>query len=444
MIKNIWTNTAGILVSRVFGFGRDLLMASVLGANIYTDIFFVAFKLPNLFRRIFGEGAFTQVFIPAFSSSKHKISFGTVIFWQFFSFILFLSVVVALFSTVATTIIAVGFDKATIDMASPVVAICFFYLPLIFVVTFFASILQYRKHFATSAFSTALLNISLITALLISRQHDKLDIVYYLSFAVIVGGFAQVFAHLCAIKNLNIKVWTTNIKKAKNRYKHSKFYRQFVPAVFGSSASHLSAFLDTFLASFLSFGTISYLYYANRVFQLPFALFSVAVSIAIFPTIARYISKQEEQTALTYMRKATYLVAGALSVATIVGIVLDDFIVKLLFHRGEFDIVDVINTANILSAYMIGLLPYGLAKIYMLWLYSKERQKRAAVITAYSLGANIVLSLLLIVPYGAVGLAAASSFGGFVLFGLSLREFGFRKFYKLIMRKKHNDEKYDF
>jgi putative peptidoglycan lipid II flippase len=435
MIKNIFTNTAGILVSRIFGFGRDLLLASTLGANIYTDIFFVAFKLPNLFRRIFGEGAFTQVFIPAFSSSKHKISFGTVIFWQFFSFIVLLSVVVAVFSGVATTIVAVGFDSATINMASPIVAICFFYLPLIFIVTFLASILQYRKHFATSAFSTALLNISLITALVVSSKYDKLDIVYYLSFAVIVGGFLQVFAHLIAIKNLKIKVWTTNIKKAKARYKDSKFYRQFVPAVFGSSASHLSAFLDTFLASFLSFGTISYLYYANRVFQLPFALFSVAVSIAIFPTIAKFISKQDEDTALIYMRKATYMVVFMLSFATIVGISLDEFIVKLLFFRGEFSLDDVARTANILSAYMIGLLPYGLAKIYMLWMYSKERQKRAAVITAYSLGINIVLSLVLIVPFGAVGLAVASSFGGFVLLYLSLREFGFTKFYRLIARK---------
>ncbi|RLA75440.1 MAG: murein biosynthesis integral membrane protein MurJ [Epsilonproteobacteria bacterium] len=436
MIKNIFTNTTGIFVSRIFGFARDLLMASVLGANIYTDIFFVAFKLPNLFRRIFGEGAFTQVFIPSFSSTKYKISFSTVIFWQFFSFIVFLSVLVAIFSGVATTIIAVGFDRTTINMASPIVAICFFYLPLIFVVTFLSAILQYRKHFATSAFSTALLNISLITALIISKDYDKFDIVYYLSFAVIFGGFLQVFAHLIAIKSLNIKVWTSNIKKAQKRYKNSKFYKQFLPAVFGSSAAHISAFLDTFLASFLSFGTISYLYYANRIFQLPFALFSVAVSIAIFPTIAKNISKQDESTAKQYMRKATYLVVAMLSIATTIGIVFDEQIIKLLFFRGEFSLNDVANTANILSAYLLGLLPYGLSKIYMLWLYSKERQKRAAIITAYSLVWNIVLSLLLIVPFGAVGLAVASSFGGFVLLYLSIKEFGFKKFYKLVFINK--------
>ena len=170
MLKHIFTNSAGILVSRILGFLRDLLTASILGANIYSDIFFVAFKLPNLFRRIFAEGAFTQVFIPAYAKSNHKVSFSSVIFLQFVAFIVGLSLIVTLFASLITKVIAVGFDQSTIDLAAPLVAICFYYLPLIFVVTFLAALLQYKHHFATTAFSTALLNIALLGSLLISMN----------------------------------------------------------------------------------------------------------------------------------------------------------------------------------------------------------------------------------------------------------------------------------
>ena len=125
ILKHIFTNSAGILVSRILGFLRDLLTASILGANTYSDIFFVAFKLPNLFRRIFAEGAFTQVFIPAYAKNNHKVSFSSVIFLQFISFIILLSVIVTIFSTFFTQIIAIGFDVDTIKLASPLVAICF-------------------------------------------------------------------------------------------------------------------------------------------------------------------------------------------------------------------------------------------------------------------------------------------------------------------------------
>jgi putative peptidoglycan lipid II flippase len=196
ILKHIFTNSAGILVSRILGFLRDLLTASILGANIYSDIFFVAFKLPNLFRRIFAEGAFTQVFIPAYAKNNHKVSFSSVIFLQFLVFIILLSIVVTIFSSFFTQIIAIGFDDATIELASPLVAICFYYLPLIFVVTFLAALLQYKNHFSTTAFSTALLNLSLIIALLLSKDLESKEIVYYLSWGVIIGGFLQVFIHL--------------------------------------------------------------------------------------------------------------------------------------------------------------------------------------------------------------------------------------------------------
>ncbi len=428
MIKHIFTNSAGILVSRILGFLRDLLTASILGANIYSDIFFVAFKLPNLFRRIFAEGAFTQVFIPSYAKSNRKISFSTVIFLQFIAFILVLSLLVTLFSTLITKAIAIGFDQNTVELASPLVAICFYYLPLIFMVTFLAALLQYRHHFATTAFSTALLNIALIIALLISQNMDKYTITFYLSWATVAGGILQVAVHLIAVKKLGIKFFTTNFRKKRRDIRQSRFYKQFYPAVFGSSSAHVAAFLDTWLASFLVSGSISYLYYANRVFQLPLALFAIATSVALFPTIAKAIKKGDEQQALKFLKKAFYILLGLLGGAAFIGIVFDNFIIWLLFERGAFDASDTGQTASILTMYLIGLLPFGLAKIFSLWLYSYEKQGLAAKITMKSLLWNIIFSLLLILPYGAVGLALASSLSGFILLHLTLKEFGYKRF----------------
>lgn len=415
---------------------RDLLTASILGANIYSDIFFVAFKLPNLFRRIFAEGAFTQVFIPAYAKHNHKVRFSSMIFLQFLVFIILLSIVVSIFSTFFTQIIAIGFDDVTIDIASPLVAICFYYLPLIFIVTFLAALLQYKNHFTTTAFSTALLNLSLIIALLLSKDFDSGVIVYYLSWGVLIGGILQVLVHLYAIKKLNIKFFTTSMKKKKRDIKQSKFYKQFYPAVFGSSAAHVAAFLDTWLASFLITGSISYLYYANRLFQLPLALFAIATSVALFPTVAKAIKNKDEKKALLYLRKAFFVLLGLLGVATFIGIVFNTFIVELLFERGAFTSSDTQTTAIVLTMYLVGLLPFGLGKIFSLWLYAHEKQGVAAKITMKSLISNIILSLVLIEPYGIYGLALASSLSGFVLFHLTIKEFGYRKFIDLIKIKK--------
>ncbi|WP_421717115.1 murein biosynthesis integral membrane protein MurJ [Arcobacter arenosus] len=433
LIKSIFTNSSGILVSRILGFLRDLLTASILGANIYSDIFFVAFKLPNLFRRIFAEGAFTQAFIPSYAKAKHKIRFSSMIFLQLIGFLVVLSLFVTLFSSLITKAIALGFDTKTVELAAPLVAINFYYLPLIFIVTFMAALLQYKHHFATTAFSTALLNLALIAALLISKGMDKYEITYYLSYGVLVGGLLQVLVHIIAIKNKNLcKIFTF---KKHNKKEENRFYKSFLGATLGSSTAHISAFLDTWLASFLVTGSISYLYYANRVFQLPLALFAIATSVALFPMIARAIKNKDESKALNLMRKSSLILIALLSIATLIGIVFNNEIIWLLFERGAFNENDTSNTALILTMYLIGLIPYGLAKIFSLWLYAKEKQFLAAKISMKALGANIVFSLIFIIPYEAAGLAFASTLSGFILLILTLKEFGMKNFKTLYFSK---------
>jgi putative peptidoglycan lipid II flippase len=214
MFKSIIINFLGIFNSRILGFIRDLLSASILGANIYSDIFFVAFKFPNLFRRIFAEGAFTQSFLPSLAKSKEKARFAFLIFFKFFIIILILSLIVTIFRDFVTEFLAYGFDEKAKKTAAPLIAINFWYLDLIFIVTFLASLLQYKNHFAVTAFSTALLNISLIVALLISKNLPKEQIIWYLSFGVMIGGIAQVIAHLIVAKKKKIlKLLTLDIKK---------------------------------------------------------------------------------------------------------------------------------------------------------------------------------------------------------------------------------------
>ncbi len=426
LLKSIFTNSSGILVSRVLGFIRDLMTASVLGANIYSDIFFVAFKLPNLFRSIFADGAFTQAFIPSYAKSKHKIRFSSVIFLQLFGFLIVLSLLVMTFSHLVAKAIAIGFDEKSLNLAAPLFAINFYYLPMIFVVTFMGALLQYKKHFATSAFSTALLNLAMIGSLLIAQNMEKYDITFYLSYGVLVGGFLQILVHLYAVKKLNLcKIF--HFKKHEKK-EENRFYKNFFSATFGSSTLHISAFIDTWLASFLMSGSISYLYYANRIFQLPLAIFAIATSIALFPMVARAIKNKEEDKALKLMKKSALILFGLLSISAFIGIVFNEFIIKLLFERGEFTSADTQNTALILTMYLIGLLPFGLAKIFSLWLYAKEQQFLTAKISMYSLSCNIVFSLILIKPFGAAGLAFAGTIGGFVLFFLTLKAFGFKKF----------------
>ncbi len=426
LIKSIFTNSSGILVSRVLGFVRDLLTASILGANIYSDIFFIAFKLPNLFRSVFADGAFTQAFIPSYAKAKHKIRFSSIIFLQLFGFLIILSLIVSMFSHIVAKAFAIGFTQETIDLAAPLFAINFYYLPIIFTVTFMAALLQYKHHFATSAYSTALLNLGMIGALLISKDMDKYDITFYLSYGVIIGGLLQVALHLYSIKKANLcKIF--HFKKHKKK-EENKFYKNFFSATLGSSTLHLSAFIDTWLASFLISGSISYLYYANRVFQLPLAIFAIATSIALFPMIAKAIKNKDENRALHLMKKSSVILFGVLSLSMLIGIAFNELIVKLLFERGAFNSVDTANTALILTMYLIGLLPFGLAKIFSLWLYANEQQFLSAKISMKSLAWNIIFSLILIKPYGAAGLAFASTLSGFILFFLTIKAFGFDKF----------------
>ena len=438
-LKSIFTNSFGILMSRISGLFRDVLMTSALGASIWSDMFIVAFKLPNLFRRIFAEGAFTQAFMPSFIASKHKGVFATAIFLRFMLFLLGLSIIITIFPEPLTKLIAWGFDSEKIAQTGVLTAINFWYLDLIFIVSFLAALLQYKNHFATTALSTILLNLSMITALLFYIKENPKTIAYALSFAVILGGILQVIAHIISIKKLSLHkliMGGWKYKKEKNvQEEEKKFKSLFLPSILGNSAPQLAAFLDTFLATFLTTGSVTYLFYANRIFNLPLALIAIATATVLFPSVSKAIKNNNNTQAYDNLSKAFWLLTFLLGGATVGGILLAEPIIWLLFEHGNYSIQMSQKTAQVLKMYMIGLLPFGLAKLFSMYLYASHKHIKAAKIAIYGLITSSIMSLILMYPMGAKGLALAGSLGGWVLFIFTIKEVGFEKFIDIVRSK---------
>jgi len=438
-LKSIFTNSFGILLSRIVGFLRDVVMASVLGASYWSDIFFLANRLPNLFRNIFAEGAFIQAFMPSFIASTNKGVFSTAIFLRFSLFIIFGSLIVTFAPVYITKLIAMGWDSERIADTAPLTAINFWYLYLIFIVTFVATLLQYKEHFVTTAMSTVLLNLSMIVALLLFMKSDPKTIAYALSISVLIGGLLQVLVHIFALYKLKLHkllIGGWKYKKEKDvRAEKKKFTSLFLPAVWGGSSLQINSFVGTILASFLITGSISYLAYAQRIFQLPLALFAIATATALFPSISKALKNKHDTQAYDNLKKGFWLLAFSLSMATLGGMILSEPIIWLLFERGAFTPEQTQATATVLSMFMIGLLPLGLAKLFSLFLYATYRQGKAAMIATISVVANIIASLILMQPMGASGIALAGSIGGWVLFILTVKEVGTERFTGIVKSK---------
>jgi len=439
-LRSIFTNSFGILLSRITGLGRDVLMASALGASVWSDMFFIAFKLPNLFRRIFAEGAFTQAFMPSFIASRHKGVFATTIFLRFLLFLVAFSLLITFFPEPITTLLAWGWSSERIEATAPLTAINFWYLDLIFIVTFLATLLQYKEHFATTAMSTALLNISMITALWFYMKETPQTVAYAVSFAVLIGGVLQIAAHLVTLHHFKLDRlllggWKYR-KRKEVREEERRFKALFLPGILGNSTPQISAFVDTILATFLMTGSVSFLFYANRVFQLPLAIIAIATATVLFPSVSKALKNNQEEKAYQNLSQAFWLLAFLLGMAMAGGIFLAEPIVWLLFERGKFTQAETIQTMFVLQMYMAGLLPFGLAKLFSLFLYASHRHRKAAKIALYSLVTSITSSLILMHPMGAAGLALSGSIGGWVLFGLTVKEVGMKKFVMIVKSKK--------
>lgn len=442
IFHNFIVNALGILFSRVMGLGRDIVLALFLGAGLYSDVFFVAMKMPAFFRRIFAEGAFGQSFLPNFTKSRQKGAFCLAVLIRFGSAVFLFCVIVNFFASFFTKIFAFGFNAETIALASPLVAINFWYLFFIFLVTLFGAILNYEHKFFITSFSASLFNLCIVLCVFFVDKDEPLQNLYYFSYAIVLSGVAQLILHLIALKNnITAKAMWLSIRLRKTKVKLDNFYANFFHGVLGSSATQLSSLLDTTIASFLITGSISYLYYANRVFQLPLALFAIALTQVSFPKILKHLKSGEENLALNFMKKALGFLSLLLLFSTLLGIVFAKEITTLLFERGNFNANDARLTAFVLIAYLIGLFPFGLQKLLSLWLYAKFKQKIAAIIAFKALGISASFSIICILliqdeELKVLGVALASSISAFYLLGANIKEFGFKSFFALISLKK--------
>ncbi len=438
-LKSIFSNSFGILISRVTGLLRDILMTSALGASIWSDIFLMAFKFPNLFRRIFAEGSFTQSFMPSYVASKQKGVFAVAIFMRFMLMIIGFSLIVTLFPEAFTKALAWDWNDDLIGKTAPLTVINFWYLDLIFIVTFLGTILQHKEHFFTTAFSTVWLNIAMIATLMFYAKSEPQAIVYALSFSILAGGLLQIATHIVAIRKkglARILIGGWKYRKTKDvKTEEQKFNKLFLPSVLGSSTAQIASFIDTSLASFLVAGSVSYLFYANRVFQLPFAIIALAITTTLFPAISKAIKNSNEEAAFANLSKAFWLLNILLGASVLGGILLSEPIIWLLFERGAFDLEDTKNTAYVLQMYMIGLVPFGLAKIFSLYLYAMHKHLKAAKIAVISLVINVIFSIILMQSMGAAGLALSGSIGGFAQLILTIKEVGFDKFWNIVKSK---------
>jgi putative peptidoglycan lipid II flippase len=239
----------------------------------------------------------------------------------------------------------------------------------------------------------------------------------------------QVATHLYSMRHqglLKLLAGGWKYRKTKDvKEEERKFSTLFFPSLLGNSTAQVASFIDTSLASFLTAGSVSYLFYANRIFQLPFAIIALAITTALFPSIAKAIKNENHTLAYRNLHKSFWLLSALLGVSVLGGILLSEPIIWLLFERGNFTITDTHNTANVLMMYMVGLIPFGLAKLFSLYLYAMHKHIKAAKIAGASLIINLIFSLLLMKPMGAAGLALAGSIGGIVQLILTAREIGF-------------------
>ncbi|TBR79059.1 murein biosynthesis integral membrane protein MurJ [Campylobacter novaezeelandiae] len=441
VFKNFIINALGILFSRVLGLIRDILIALFLGAGLYSDIFFVALKMPAFFRRIFAEGAFNQSFLPNFIKVKKKGAFCVGVLYQFSIIVFLFCLLVSFFSSFFTKIFAFGFDEETIKLASPLVAINFWYLFFIFIVTFIAALLNYRQKFFITSFSSSLFNLSIVIAAFFVDKNNPHETLYYFSYFIVLSGIAQLILHIIVFYNNRIlKAMKLSLKFRKTKTNLKSFYGNFFHGILGSSATQFSSLLDTTIASFLITGSISYLYYANRIFQLPLALFAIALTQVAFPKILKYLKSNQEELALEFMKKALAFLSILLIFSSMIGIIFAKEITKILFERGNFSNEDALITAYVLIAYLLGLLPFGLQKILSLWLYAKFKQKTAAFIAFKALILSALCSIVFILfiqdeKNKILAVALSSSISAFYLLLANIKEFGFKKFFSLISWK---------
>ena len=399
------------MVSRVFGFAREMLMSRIMGASGAADAFLVAFRLPNTFRRLFGEGAFSAGFVPLFSQHFHgpggmeaARKFSEEVLAVFLPALFVFTFLFELIMPLFVWAIASGYadEPAKFELTVFLTRITFPYLLLISLVSFFSGILNSLTRFVAAAFAPALLNMSMLGAMLIVPTGDVAT-AQALSVGVTVGGVLQLILTWQSARRAGVSL---RLRRPRMTPGVKRFFVVVIPATLGAGVYQISQLIDTFFATRLPEGSMSYLNYSDRLNQLPLSVIGTALGTAILPQISRFISQNDPGEAARVQGKAVELsmllcLPAALALAVAAGP-----LVTALFQGGRFTSADAYFTGNVLAIIVSGLPAYVLVKVITPGFYARQDTKTPVKTAAVVLIANVVLNFALIPFFGIYGLAA--------------------------------------
>lgn len=417
------------MLSRVLGLVRDVVVANFFGASAGADAFFVAFKIPNFFRRLFAEGAFSQAFVPVFSEYKAKRSPNEVralasAVGGVLSLVLLVVTLLAMAGAPwLTALFAPGFidEPAKYQLASDMLRITFPYLMLISLTAYAGSMLNSYGFFGVPAFTPVLLNVVLISAALWLTPMFEQPVIG-LAWGVLLAGMVQLFFQLPFLLKMGL------LPRPRLDYRHEGVQRigkLMLPALFGVSVSQINLLLDTVLASFLETGSISWLYYSDRLAELPLGVFGIAIATVILPSLSgKYVSERghEFSHTLDWALRVVMLLGVPAALALIV---LAEPLMTTLFFYGELTERDVFMSAMSLRAYALGLLAFMFIKIFASAYFSRQDMRTPVRVGIIAMVANMAFNLVLIWPLQHTGLALATAMSSWLNALLLLR--GLRK-----------------
>jgi len=421
-IKSIATFGGFTMVSRITGFLRDMIIANFLGAGTVSDTFLVSFKLPNLFRSLFAEGAFTSAFVPLFSSKlvasgrDKSVEFAAKAISLLTFFLIIFVIVFELGMPCVVKILAPGFSNnpAKVALTIELCRITFPFLLFISVVSFQAGILNSFDRFAAPAAAPIILNLGIIVAGLLSVVFLDMP-VYGMAWGITIAGIVEVIWLKYFLNKEDIKIKPDfAIKKLIKDNEIRTLFKRIAPGVVGAGIYQINMVVDTILVSLVASGAVSWLYYANRLQQLPLGVIGAAISVALLPLLSRKLKAGETTEAADVQDKAVIYGLMRSLPAAVLFICLSDSLVELLFEHGKFTSADTVKTSLALQAYAIGLPCYVMVKALMPNFFARGDTKTPVKYSAVVFVANFSLNLLLMKPFGHIGIATATSIAAFV------------------------------
>lgn len=410
--KAIGTIGGLTMVSRILGFARDMLMARILGAGAAADAFFVAFRLPNTFRRFFGEGAFSAGFVPLFSQRYHGEGgaeeakrFSEEVLAVFLPTLLIFTAVAQVAMPALVWLLASGYagDPAKFDMAVTLSRITFPYLALISLVSLYSGILNSMHRFTAAAFAPALLNLCMLVALYLVRD-GGLASATAVAWGVTAGGVLQLALLWWSARRAGISL---ALRRPRMTPGVRQFFRVVIPATFAAGVYQISILVDTQFISYLAEGSMAHLNYADRLNQLPLGIIGTALGTAILPSISKFVDQGQPEEATKIQNQAVDLAMLLTLPAAVALAAVGVPLVTALFQGGEFSIADARTTGQVLAIIACGLPAYVLVKVFTPGFFAREDTKTPLRIALWVLGANIALNFALIPFLGIHGLAIA-------------------------------------